>query len=511
MTPPQQSSTNRRWYQAIGPGLITACVVIGPGSILSSSNVGVTQGYGMAWVVVLSVIFMLTYMTMGAKLGVAQSLSPAELIRTRLGSGIAVLVGLSVFFISAAFQFGNNLGVHLALVEFIDFDYIVVLFNAVAIAFLLVFKEQYKLLERLMMLFVGLMLVSFAINLLTAFVIDPRPAEILSGFNPLSSQTIDINVLGLIGTTFVVSAAFYQCYLVKHKGWKAADLRTGLIDVRVGATIMGLITLMLIFTPATMFYPVYKNQQIVTHYDALAKAAPNLGLQPQTKADKDLPSYMVITMVPDDPQYAALSKKIIAETKKNAKGEQVPKWSIIDQSQLMTANSALAADQRAVLKPRSFGDIVEIGSSLQSLFRGLGPTIFFLGVFAAAYSSFLVNSMIGGFILADSLGLGNTPDDKWPRIFTICVLLIGMVVGLYAIIVLEGAKPVTLVVTAQAVTVIASPLVAGILLYLTSSESIMGKNKNGPLLNILGTIGLLMLIAMSLRTLWTAVLPKLGF
>ena len=154
---------------------------------------------------------------------------------------------------------------------------------------------------------------------------------------------------------------------------------------------------------------------------------------------------------------------------------------------------------------------MEIGSSLQSLFRGLGPTIFFLGVFAAAYSSFLVNSMIGGFILADSLGLGNTPDDKWPRIFTICVLLIGMVVGLYAIIVLEGAKPVTLVVTAQAVTVIASPLVAGILLYLTSSESIMGKNKNGPLLNILGTIGLLMLIAMSLRTLWTAVLPKLGF
>ena len=57
---------SRKWYQAIGPAVITACVVIGPGSILTSSNVGATQGYGMAWVVVLSVIFMLTFMTMGA-------------------------------------------------------------------------------------------------------------------------------------------------------------------------------------------------------------------------------------------------------------------------------------------------------------------------------------------------------------------------------------------------------------------------------------------------------------
>jgi len=504
------SQIKRKWHQAVGPALITACVVIGPGSILSSSNVGVTQGYGMAWVVVLSVIFMLTYMTMGAKLGVAQPLSPAELIRTRLGSVIAVLVGLSVFFISAAFQFGNNLGVHLALVEFVDFDYIVVLFNAVAIAFLLVFKEQYKLLERIMMLFVGLMLVSFAINLLMAFIGDPRPAEILSGFNPLSTQTIDINVLGLIGTTFVVSAAFYQCYLVKHKGWKSKDLRAGLIDVRVGAGIMGLITLMLIFTPATMFYPTYKHQQLVTDYDALAKANPDLGIKPLSKDGEDVPAYLVITISADDPQYAALSQQIAAETMENDAGEKLPKWTIVEHAPLIAANSKLPVKQRAVLKPRSFGDIVEIGSSLQSLFRGLGPTIFFLGVFAAAYSSFLVNSMIGGFILADSLGLGSAPDDKWPRIFTIGVLLIGMGVGLYAIVVLEGARPVTLVVTAQAVTVIASPLVAGILLYLTSSKSIMGENKNGPLLNVLGTLGFLMLVAMSLRTLWTAVLPKLG-
>jgi manganese transport protein len=69
MTNLQQSPLKRRWYQAIGPGLITACVVIGPGSILTSSKVGATSGYSMLWVVVTACVFMMFYMQMGARLG----------------------------------------------------------------------------------------------------------------------------------------------------------------------------------------------------------------------------------------------------------------------------------------------------------------------------------------------------------------------------------------------------------------------------------------------------------
>ncbi len=63
------SDDDRAWYRRIGPGLITACVVIGPGSIMTSSTVGANKGYSMLWIVVVSVVFMLAYMTMGAKLG----------------------------------------------------------------------------------------------------------------------------------------------------------------------------------------------------------------------------------------------------------------------------------------------------------------------------------------------------------------------------------------------------------------------------------------------------------
>lgn len=487
--PVHDSPQQRRWYQRIGPGLITACVVIGPGSILTSSNVGARYGYGLSWVVVVSVFFMLIYMSMGARLGVSVGMSSGSLIADRIGRWMAVLIGISVFFISAAFQFGNNLGVHYALATYFDFDYLVVIFNGLAIAFLLAFKNMYRALEKLMMVFVGVMLVAFACNLLIA---GPRLGEWLVGFVPSGSQ-FDLSVLGLVGTTFVTSAAFFQSYLVRQKGWSKKELRQGMIDVRVGAVIMALITLMLMATPATVFHPDFRHQRVVT-------AAGSSELTPNR------------TLVVDDAdpvEFRRVWEAAAAETIQ-PEGATVaePKWSaMLPASDFQERFDGLASPPTT--SPRGFAGLPEVGLSLKPLFGGLGPHLFFLGVFAAAYSSFLVNSMIGGFILADGLGIGDRPQDTWPKVFTIGVLLTGMFVGLYCITVLKGARPVTLIVAAQAVTVLASPLVAGAILWLTSRKDIMGENVNGPILKLFGVIGFLLLLAMSANLAITRIIPAL--
>lgn len=69
----------------------------------------------------------------------------------------------------------------------------------------------------------------------------------IRGFIPRGGQ-IKIELLGLVGTTFVISAAYYQAYLVRQKGWAPDDLKGGLLDVRVGAIVMALLTLMLMST-----------------------------------------------------------------------------------------------------------------------------------------------------------------------------------------------------------------------------------------------------------------------
>ena len=253
---------SRPWYYRIGPGLITACVVIGPGSIVSSSKVGANQEYSMLWVVAISVIFMMLYMTIGARLGVMASKAPGDLIRERAGSGLAILVGCCAFFISAAFQSGNNIGVGAAFKVFVDSEVLVgiliVLFNAVAVSFLYVFKDLYKMLERVMMGFVALMLICFAVNLV---LLGPDFGALLKGLIPSTGKgdarpagKLIIELLALVGTTFVITAAYYQAYLVRQKGWKEAELKSGLLDARIGSIIMFLITVMLMSTAAAGLY-----------------------------------------------------------------------------------------------------------------------------------------------------------------------------------------------------------------------------------------------------------------
>ena len=390
----------RKWYQSIGPGLITACVVIGPGSILTSSKVGARNGFDLTWIVVLSVIFMMAFMQMGARLGAVLKESPGTVIARRAGRWLAVVIGISIFFIASAFQFGNNLGVDSAFKSYVDFDYIVIVFNGLAIAFLFVFKDLYKAIEKLMMCFVGLMLVSFALNL--GFALSSMPdVQPVVPRDP-DAPFLDISLLGLVGTTFVIAAAYYQAYLVQQKGWTRNEIHDGLIDARVGSVLMAVITLMIMCTAA------------------------------------------------------------------------------------------------AVLRGKTLGNVDDVAEQLAPLFGDLGKPLFCIGLFSAAYSSFLVNSMIGGFILSDGLGLGTKPSGLAPRLLTAAVLLTGMGVALYVI--LTDTRPVPAIVAAQAVTVLAAPLIGGVMLWLTNSKEVMGEDTNSLLVNVVGGIGLVLLLAMAWYT-----------
>ena len=161
----------------------------------------------------------------------------------------------------------------------------------------------------------------------------------------------------------------------------------------------------------------------------------------------------------------------------------------------------------AVLRGQKLGDVSEIAEALQPLFGDKGKLIFCVGLFCAAFSSFIVNSMIGGFILADGLNMGSTPQDKVPRILTGAVLVVGMLVAFYVI--KNEAPPVTAIVAAQAVTIIAAPLMAITLLWLCNRRDIMGEHKNGPVLNTVAGIGLLVLVIAAYNTAVNKVLPKL--
>ena len=423
--PTSASETKKRlsWWRSVGPALITACVVFGPGSLLISANIGASYGYQLLWLLVMTGILMGTYMTTAARIGVVGGATPCTLVARRLGRPVAAIIGINLALICGTFQFSNNLAVAAAaetLVPKLNAYWILLGFNGLIIIFLFAAKQLYRFLERTMKIIVGLMLICFVINVILA---RPSLSGIIKGFIPSLPEGVSLGVprkidggihdpmiliASLLGTTFSVAAAFYQGNLVREKGWSIKDYSRGIGDSITGVCVLTGISAIIMITAAKV--------------------------------------------IPGEP-----------------------------------------AD-----------DIGVLAASLRPLLGSLAHVFFCVGLFAVAMNPFLINAMIGGSILADGIGKPPKLSDQWPRRFTVLVMLAGMVVAMLAL--RTGQTPVKLIIFGQALTVIGNPLMAVTILWLANRKDIMGERRNTVILNILGGLGLLVVVLMAVRVLMRLVL-----
>ncbi len=414
----------RAWWWSIGPALITACVVFGPGSLLVSANVGATHRFELLWLLVLTGILMGTYMTMAARIGVAGGATPCTLIARHLSRTAAVVIGFNLFLICATFQFGNNLAVAAAagaLLPKIHPQWVIVAVNVLIIIFLFTAKHIYRFLERGMKVMVAVILICFAANLVKA---GPDMIEVVRGFKPSAPAGVSLAmpkeidgklhdpmllIVSLLGTTFSVAAAFYQGNLVREKGWGIREYRQGIGDSIAGVVVLTSVSAIIMITTATVIPG--------------AEKAADIGM--------------------------------------------------------------LAESLRPLLGPMAF-------------------VMFCVGLVAVSMNPFLINAMIGGGILADGVGVSARLSDKWPRRLTVLVLLIGMTVAILAL--RTGQKPIKLIIMGQALTVLGNPLMAAAILWLANQKAVMGSYRNRIATNIIGGLGLLIVVYMAVRVLFLVVL-----
>lgn len=114
--------------------------------------------------------------------------------------------------------------------------------------------------------------------------------------------------------------------------------------------------------------------------------------------------------------------------------------------------------------------------------KAFGPAakfVFGIGFFAAAFSSFITNSLIGGVLLNDGLGFGGKFESRPTKIFATLVLLIGMSTAL-CITYVESTTGVDLTVKAicvgQAATLLAVPLATVAMVVVLFDRRTMGKH-----------------------------------
>ncbi len=426
------------WYKSIGPALIVACVVFGPGSLLISSNVGATYGYELLWLLGLTGLLMGTYMTTAARIGVVGGATPCTLLARRTNRVVAAVVGINLCLICTAFQFSNNLAVAAAAdcmgiarlfgdpAEMSEKTHalidsgVLVVFNILIIILTFTLKQVYRVLERAMKFMVAIILICFLVNL---FLVAPDLVALLKGFIPHLPEGLSLGlprqteggivdpmllIASLLGTTFSVAGAFYQGNLVREKGWTLRDYSQGLGDSIGGVVVLAGISGMIMITSGT-----------VLHGSAL---------QEQTASD-----------------------------------------------------------------------ISVLATQLRPLLGAMASILFTIGLLAVAMNPFVINAMIGGSILADGLGKPAKLSDPWSRRFTVVVLLIGMFVAM--IVLNTRVEKMDAIIFGQALTVVGNPLMAASILFLANSKGIMGERRNSVLMNVLGGLGFIVVLFMAIRVL----------
>src|SRR6056297_641669 len=263
-TPPARRSP-LDWLRAIGPAVVVAAVVLGPGTITVASRVGCTYGDGVSWIVLLASTLMTLVTVAALYVGVSSKQTPGNRLRQRFGKWATIAIGLVLFLIVALFQSSNNRALLLATEYFwpalSDSPKaaigLLVVFNLCVIAFFLFARNIYRIIETAMLLMVVLMIASFAMNALVGGVEPLQAAKGLvptvASMNAVSSG-LSGDIRALLATTFSVAGAFYQCYLVRERRWTPGEVRFRAVDSAVGVGTLGLLTMLILWTAAAALH-----------------------------------------------------------------------------------------------------------------------------------------------------------------------------------------------------------------------------------------------------------------
>jgi len=415
----------KKLLQSFGPAIVVAAVVLGPGSITTSTKAGAAFGYGPLWVLVVLLGLLIGTASLAAWLGASLDKSLCRELSDRLGPWAGWVIGVAFFLIVAGFQSSNNMAVVAGIepllgdgVQLPQWAIIAVLVavNAVIVGILYLSKDLYKQIERIMKVFVLLMVMAFVINFFwSGPSLGGAARGLIPDFAPFGDSTQAILLMGMIATTYSVAGAFYQGYLVRERGWGPNELKAGFKDSVIGMCVLVGVTAVVLMTAANAFH---------------GKVAP------------------------DD-----------------------------------------------------LGDAAAMSAQLRGTFGPLAAYIFCFGFLAGAFSSFLVNAMIGGHVFSDGMGLGSRLEGRATLHATTAALFLGMVVGILALTM--DFDRTTIIVIAQASTVVGGPAVMAGLLYLGIRQRVCAETKPPLWMLIVVSAGLLVSLTVASRTA-VSIAPTIG-
>lgn len=258
-------------FPTIGPAFLVTAAFIGPGTIITASLAGASYGYVLVWTLLFAMMATAVLQEMAARLGIVTQQGLGENIRQAITHAVArncaiMLVVSAIVIGNGAYQSGNIAGATLGLEGVvkqlgwqgsISASFFPILIGVIAC--LLLITGSYKLIERALVILVGLMSLAF---IATFFLSQPQWPALLGSFIAFEIPTgATLTVIALIGTTVVPYNLFLHASTASEKWHSAADIKAARQDLFISIPLGALISIAIMSTAASAFFGHQLNLQ----------------------------------------------------------------------------------------------------------------------------------------------------------------------------------------------------------------------------------------------------------
>lgn len=263
----------RRLLRAIGPAVIIAASIVGPGTVTTASRTGADWQYAFLWAMAFTPVLAYWFEEPGIRYTLMQKETLFEGIRNRISKGAAGFSFVAVFVGCMAYQTGNYMGASMALnflAPGLSIQVGVIILSIFAIAMSFVGKLNF--LEKINMVLVGTMTLAFVI---TMFASKPDIGGLAMGLIPKIPSGAELLALGLIATTMCPDIPFALSSLTKERWNGKEDIGAAKFDLRLNMTITAIIGCAVMICAGTVIFPL--GTGVSSAADMAAQLVPLLG------------------------------------------------------------------------------------------------------------------------------------------------------------------------------------------------------------------------------------------
>jgi len=239
---------------SFGPGIFAIGYTIGTGSVTSMIVAGSTYGMQLLWVLLISCLFsgllMFTYGNYGLITGETALYGFKKHIKGGKILAILIIIGISfgqwnslmgILGISANIIY-EILAIYFPILTDAKYETIlIVAIVVIAIFYRLLLIGKYTFFEKILVIFVTIMGMSFLISL---FMVYPLPIEVAKGLIPSIPKVEGgkMMVAAFVGTTMAAATFLSRPLFVKGKGWTIKNLKQQKKDAIIAAILVFIIS-----------------------------------------------------------------------------------------------------------------------------------------------------------------------------------------------------------------------------------------------------------------------------